>query len=568
MAKDNLGYSCTVENVCVQNAWGDVQQLLNNIQELCSSMDVCNPIRDLLQQSARTINVLKNTQEEILKQFRENQALTFALECDIREKNNELFHLSKAYKFMEKHYVRSQMRIDEITNNLFDNNKMDCEKNIKNELKDIKYSLVMRMDENETLNRQICEKDQTIEENGEIIEKLQSKLNDLEKYYDDCKLSKINNDKKMVEMNAKILEQKNIIIKGENDNCYKTNYIANLENTNDDLQKVIRGLEDSITVNKKLIQNLQEKLNTLNNIHNEQKSNLFCDIEKLSNKIKELKSKHSTTKKELENIQAEKVCLIYEKESLEQQIRSLENQLFDSKNNNDELKDKLSCYILQIKELKRINVKLNENIENQKKKYDDQTIKALELNDKIETLQHEINSMIQKNNTLSCDYKKLNENYNDVLNKYDIKCKSFININNHLSEKINELQSKDLDLSTANEIITGNNGLILSFKRNLNCKSAQWKQAELDLQDLKIKLNEEISMKKKIQEKYLKLKHEQVKCYLQDKCANNCCARNTDSVISSCHETTKCQTETITELQWKLDNQSLEMDRYNIPINK
>lgn len=523
---------------------------------------MCDPIRSALQQSTRAItSLLENTKKEMLFQFNKNQTSLIEKDSVIHEKKEELTLLTKEYKSLKENNDKLKIKIDAIVKDLYNNNSIDHEKYIRNELKDVKCSLVKRIGESEMLNRIIYEKDQIINENDKIVKQLKIKLCSLEKNYDECKLSNITNNKKLLEMKQKISEQEQLLRKGENDNSYKSNYISNLENKNDDLKIIILGLESNITIKEKSILNLQEKLNTSKNIHKEELNNIFIDIERLKNEVKEVKSEHLITIKELEKVNAENVYLNYKEKSLKKSIRLLDNQLRDCIKDIEELKDTSSCYLLEIKDLKKINNNLNEELQNQRQIDADNNIQIKELNGKIESSQYKTNSVTQELDDLNCTYKELNEKYKNHLNNYDILHNSYTNCEKQLFKKIEELQSKNKDLSIANDIICGNELLISSCKRNLNSKNDDWKRAESDLQNCKIQLNEEISMRNKIQKKYNKLKPEKIKCS-QDKSQyiNNHSSQNMSSV-PRCHEAEKGQTKIIMEMQSKLDNKSLEVER-------
>lgn len=562
---DHLLQIESIKNDREQNGNDDTEKLLNTIKVLCNSMNACDPTRNILEQTANTINIFKNTQELLLSQLDDKQVSIIAQNIDIENKNNELNRLTQACNVMVEKRNKAELRIDEITKDLYDNNRTDYVKKIKIKLNDANCRLTKRIAECEILNSTICEKDRVIKENDEIISNLKTKLYNLELDYNNCKVSNTTNDKNLKEMHANILKQGNIITKLENDNCYKTNYIKNIENKNDDLKKITLGLECSIIREKKAFDNLEENFKTSNNKHNEEVNNLCLDIERLNNKIKENKMEHSVTIKELESVKEEKNCLNIENESLNKSIRYLKNKLENSKRENEELKDMAKCYTENIQELNRRNEKLNDDLRNQKIEYDDQTMKVEILNKQLETSLHKINSTIQEKYDLNCVYEELNKNYKELQNNYDNQLNLYTNSMKILFAKNEELQLTIKELSHAKNIIRGNELLIDSYKCDLEKKNEEWRNVESELQDCKIKLDEEVSMTKKNKNKYLKLKHEQMKSS-QDKCKciNNGCARNLYSVIPSCHESTKCQTEIIAEIQSRLDNRSLEVNRYTI----
>lgn len=273
----------------------------------------------------------------------------------------------------------------------------------EHKLKDIKFTLFKR-----SKNETFLFNDQSVinmlfYENKETIKQLNTKLNDLEKKYQDIESFKMSNCmnkcKEIIEQNVKL---ENSLKKEKYDNYQKFNYIADLEEKLNCLDN-IRICEGNLYT--KSIQNLNK-----NKYMNDKEY-----IEKLYD-LKCIESELSLTIEELKNSYTKNSCLNDELYLLKQRILIIQKKdRINYKNIFVEMANKLQSILdnawhIISNELDKTDTNLMGEIEIKINDYEDQTRILSELNDKKQKLKSKIVSIDQEK-------EKLFEDSNELLAK-------------------------------------------------------------------------------------------------------------------------------------------------------
>jgi len=341
------------------------------------------------------------------------------------------------------------------------------------------------LDENQRIKRELSEKCQIIEAGIIIKQELETKLSNLEIKFG--KLEKLNNscNKKCNDLIIQNTNLENDLKDEKKCSSKKAIYIDDLSKQINILETIIKGIEDHKILYTEEISKLKNdksvselKLNELNSIINTQKKELVINRSKLAHAEESLKNKND--------------CQIQQIQQLEQDKKQFEKETQFYKDQYDLFKNK--C-LLSDKDLSESR----------------NTIKSLEI--KINEIMIERN-MIFDDLSKECNYlKSENSNFLENINELN---KSIICINRERNYLLNDLATCNEKLLIANDEISNFYFETKSLNTKLEKVTDKLTCIERELEETKLKLNQETYLKEKINEKYCSIKYE-CTC-LQEKC--------------------------------------------------
>ena len=300
--------------------------------------------------------------------------------------------------------------------------KKECEKIVK-ENSEIKFELENKMSEINTKNENIEQMQKEISELNNIINNTKNKIAYLSNIQESNKLSQKDNE-------DLILQLKDTIENLQKLNLENNNEIIDLKNKLDSSKALLAEKNDTIVsinddTEKKdlIIQNKESQINELNLI------------------IKELNNKNIKNKNEIQEIQIDK-------EKLKNEIKTIKMLLTDRERTISELKNSIQFLTKTFnKNINMINNNINNALINEENN-------ALDINQSLKQLvgkmQEEINELNKKNNESKKDKKKLeielnefNDQYEQLKNEYQLLYQKFLEQNRNIELMKNEFLQKN-----------------------------------------------------------------------------------------------------------------------------
>ena len=412
-----------------------------------------NDLERMNNQKEKEIDQLKSNNQNIDDKNREKENLLSEKEKEITDINNDNLNLKNKLKNNEDELI-----------------------NIKKELKKSKINLEQMENEIKSLKKAINEKDLEILKINQInneLQKCNENYNNLLKQYEEelkqTKKENIDNVNKL----------KNILNNNDNDNKKLKNEIFELTSKVSELQK-----------------NLKEK-NDENETIKENMKSTKIKLEEMKDILEKVKSKYLVEQKKAQN--------------LEQNLKSNEEQLNDSKNliiqyENELKQSKSNC--------DELNKKLEKIIKENESKINDIIISN---NNEMQIREKECKGWKIENEKIKVEFNELNrinqqlKNRNNELNNIiQIKNNEINNlrkiIEDNKSQKINEIEFQKI-LELNNELVEKNNNYKKQEKENL-VKLQENQQKEKELNKMKNEINKEKLMIEKEKINYNNMRNE------------------------------------------------------------
>ena len=364
--------------------------------------------------------------------------------------------LENMYNKSEQENISLKEKNKQLLSNL-NNLKNELEKMTK-ENSEIKFELENKTEEINTKEENINEMEKEIIELNNIVNNSKNQINYLNNIQESNKLSQKDNEELINQLKDTI------------ENLQK----LNLENNNEiiDLKNNIDSSKTLMNSKNNMIANLNEDLNKKDTII-QNKENQINEQNQL---IKELNSKNSKNKNEIQKSQIDK-------EKLRNEIKTLKMVLSDRERTILELKNSISFLTKTFnKNMNMINYNINTALMNEENNNLDvnQSLKEL-----IGRMQEEINALNKKNKDGIIEKKKLeqevkdfNEQYEQIKNEYQILYQKFIEQNRTIEMMKNEFlkQNKNKEIQ---KLTKDNFDLLAKYKKEQNeniIKSQQLEQ--------------------------------------------------------------------------------------------
>ena len=405
-------------------------------------------------------------------------------ENEVRKMENENVKLKKEREIHQttiKELEQTLHNLNTQTNNFNQTNNLSREKEIQKITKN-----------NESLNLQIQSLSQDLEQE-------KRKNNDIN--------SQFNTDKLAFNQNLSLLRTSNEELKK-----YKNETSAELAK----LKKNIETLtsENNLLKGREFITN-QDIENSSQNINK-----IFNDYNQISEENTKLKSKINDLEVQIQGENLKNQQLTKTRDNLTIQIASLNKEMNDLENSNNQTKHKADDDRIIIQKLeftnKKIELELTRYITENKGLYDSLEVKSNimnELTDKLNTAKKQVENSNQTNEILQEEYKNLSNDLTDEINKsknLELRLKNYekdFNQNKYMKDQISECESSNNKLKNEKNAIEKELKNAKKEITNLNSKTEDLTNSLNELEEKNKILNDE---KKKLMNQ-LSLNNEDMK---------------------------------------------------------
>ena len=401
-------------------------------------------------------NIITNLSKEIAEIKKKNYELSPSIENRINTKINE---------FHSNNITPKKKNIQMLFNALNKDKKQNFESTINNLTK-----------KNNEMANQIKEMNIQKKNCLNILKQNEYKIKEqqlnIEKYLKEIEKLKKNNINKITNIEKRNIDLKNNEeIEGKMFKLEKNNKELNLEKQKltlemSKLENKINELEKN---HKENLNNNIENLNIKINQFEKKNSSLILENDKLNEDLKELKEK-------INQFEKKNSSLISENDKLNNNLKGENDKI-------NQLEKKNSSLISENNTLNNDLNELKEDIQNLEKNNKNLNKQILELNKKISDYEKENIKSISKNNNLYNDYEQLNIEYKILLNNYQNLNKENQNIKNELDLKNKEKEQLNNKLS---ELIENNKKEINLLSQNKNNNKIEEENNELKKEILKL----------------------------------------------------------------------------------
>ncbi|XP_016662205.1 interaptin isoform X2 [Acyrthosiphon pisum] len=640
----NIISECSVSKESLQKQIIEVQQILNDKHiELENQILCCNEQRDTiiklndekeylnnkiknLEQITEENNKLKETVD-----YTENQCIN--LQQELKESKNIILQKDEEIKLFKVHISECSVFKESLQKQIIEVQQILNDKHIElenqilccNEQRD---TIIKLNDEKEYLNNKIKNLEQITEENNKLKEtvdytenqciNLQQKLKEskniiLQKdeeiklfkvHISECSVSKESLQKQIIEVQH-ISNNKHIELENQIQCCNEQrDSIIKLNDEKECLSNKIKNLEDSLTHNEykfnlcegklydcsNTIENLETKINTMNNEKSFLELQLNETITKLTNKNQDLTLKLEIKETNVLDIQEK---LIIEQNDLKKQIEKSNEQIktisllnADKDRLEEEINKLLKCMSINEYSLKS----LQEKVLICEKEYEElQTLKTnlvSELNEsqlKLTNLHQESKKKLEDMDT---KYIELQEKYNknqvelsEYIIKYNTHMKTITDLISERDNLINKTDALQSALLDKDNVITANQEKLLEYEEMNDKIIIEKAVMEVQLENIQHNLTQKLeATNKKLKEVEVQLINQKEELDKQNKCSieqaekNNLLMYENNNLVNETNKLKECLVQREFDLGLNqnklqdLDKQNKEIECQNMSL--
>ncbi|CAI6360530.1 unnamed protein product [Macrosiphum euphorbiae] len=628
---------CSVSKESLQKQIIEVQQMLNNKHiEFENQIHCCNEQKDTIiklndekECLSNKIKNLEQTTEENNKlketvNYTENECIN--LQQELKDLKNIILQKEEEIKLFKVHISECsvskeslQKQIIEVQQ-MLDNKHIELENQIHccNEQKD---TIIKLNDEKECLSNKIKDLEQTTEENNKLKEtvdyteneciNLQQELKDLKNiilqkeeeiklfkvHISKCSVSEESLQKQIIEV-QQMLNNKHIELENQIHCCNEQkDTIIKLNDEKECLSNKIKNLEDFLSHNEykfnlcegklydcsNTIENLETKINTMNNEKSFLEWKLNETITKLTNTNQDLTLKLEIKETNVLDIQEK---LILEQNELKKQIETISLLNADKDRLQEETNKLHKCMSINEYTLKS----LQEKVLICEKEYEElQTLKTnlvSELNESQLKLTNLHQESKEKLENMDIKYIELQEKYNknqveldEYISKYNTHMKRITDLISERDNLINKTDALESTLLDKDNVITANQEKLLEYEE-LNDKIIIEKAViEVQLENIQHNLTQKLeATNKKLQEVEEQLINQKEELDKQNKCSieqvekNNLLMYENNNLVNQTNKLKECLAQREFDLGLNqnklqdLDKQNKEIECQNMSL--